>query len=47
VYENARLVGLSDMVGVVGGGAAATVSVTGTDCGLFDAPEDVTVTDPL
>jgi hypothetical protein len=35
------------MVGVGGGGAAATVNVIGTDCGLFEAPEDVTVTEPL
>jgi hypothetical protein len=30
----------------VGGGADWTTSVTGTLCGLFDAPPDVTVTDP-
>ena len=45
VAENEKLVGLAPMAG--GTGAAITVSVTGTDCGVLVAPVAVIVIVPL
>jgi|SRR5437588_8170055 len=47
VYEKAKEAGVAVRFAVVGGGAAATVSVTGTVSGLLAAPEELMLTLPL